>query len=63
MKTKSHYYVRTSGLGQAKGDGFTRQRDVIARYAKANRIELVQEFLDSGVSGTRDGFDREGLTA
>lgn len=63
MKEKAHYYVRTSGLGQAKGDGFTRQRDVIARYAKANRIELVQEFLDNGVSGTKDGFDREGLTA
>ncbi len=63
MKTKAFSYVRTSGLGQAKGDGFTRQRDVVSKYAKANRIEVVQEFLDSGVSGTKDGFDREGLTA
>jgi DNA invertase Pin-like site-specific DNA recombinase len=63
MKTRAFSYLRTSGLGQAKGDGFVRQRDVIGRFAKANRIELVQEFIDNGVCGARDGFDRDGLTA
>lgn len=63
MKTKAFSYLRTSGLGQAKGDGFTRQRDVIRHFAKANRLEVVQEFMDNGVSGTKDGFDRDGLTA
>jgi DNA invertase Pin-like site-specific DNA recombinase len=63
VKTPAFAYLRTSGLGQAKGDGLTRQREAIHRYAKANRIEVVQEFVDNGVSGAKDGFDREGLTA
>jgi DNA invertase Pin-like site-specific DNA recombinase len=63
VKTKAFGYLRTSGLGQSKGDGFNRQRDAIKRYAKANRIEVVQEFADNGVSGTKDTFDRDGLTA
>lgn len=62
MKTKAFSYLRVSGKGQIDGDGFDRQRDAVSRYARQNRIEIVNEFRDEGVSGVTDGFDREGLT-
>ena len=61
-KEKAFGYLRTSGKGQIGNDGFPRQRDTIARYAKANRIEIVQEFGDEAVTGTVDAMDRPGLT-
>ena len=61
-KIKSFGYLRTSGKGQIGNDGFPRQRDAINRYARANRIEIVQEFTDEAVSGTLDAMDRNGLT-
>ena len=61
-KVKAFAYLRTSGRGQVGNDGFPRQRDAINRYAKANRIEIVQEFADEAVSGTLDAMDRPGLT-
>jgi len=61
-KAKAFGYLRTSGKGQVGNDGFPRQRDAIARYAKANGIEVVQEFTDEGISGTLDAMDRPGLT-
>lgn len=54
-------YLRVSGRGQVDGDGFPRQRDAVARYARAHGVEIVGEYLDEGVSGTRDLDDREGL--
>jgi DNA invertase Pin-like site-specific DNA recombinase len=62
MKTKAFSYLRVSGKGQIDGDGFKRQQDTIAKYAKSNRIEVVQEFRDEGVSGTKEALDRPGLT-
>ena len=62
IKEKAFGYLRTSGNGQIGNDGFPRQRDSIARYAKANKIEIVQEFTDEAVSGTTDAMDRAGLT-
>jgi len=62
MKTKAFSYVRVSGKGQIDGDGFKRQAETISRYAKANRMEIVQEFRDEGVSGTKEALDRPGLT-
>ncbi len=62
IKEKAFGYLRTSGNGQIGNDGFPRQRDSIARYAKANKIEIVQEFTDEAVSGTTDAMDRHGLT-
>ena len=62
MKTKAFSYLRVSGIGQIEGDGFDRQRDAIARYARKTRLEVVNEFRDEGVSGATDAFDREGLT-
>ena len=63
MATKAFSYLRVSGLGQIDGDGFARQREAIARFAKAHRIELLDEFRDEGVSGTTEWDAREGLTA
>lgn len=55
-------YVRVSGLGQADGDGPERQRQAIAKFAKKQRLIVAQEFADIGVSGTKEGADRPGMT-
>ena len=62
MKTKAVSYLRVSGLAQIKGDGFTRQRESISKFAKRKRFEIVGEYKDGGVSGTVEGFDRAGLS-
>jgi DNA invertase Pin-like site-specific DNA recombinase len=62
VKTKAFGYLRVSGKGQIDGDGFPRQQQTINRYAKANWLEVVQEFRDSGVTGTKEAIDRPGLT-
>jgi DNA invertase Pin-like site-specific DNA recombinase len=59
---KAVSYLRVSGKGQVDGDGFPRQRETIARYARAAGFELVGEFRDEGVSGTKDLDAREGLS-
>lgn len=56
-------YVRVSGLGQVNGDGLDRQRRTIAEFARRNRLDVVAEFADPGVSGTRELQYREGLSA
>ena len=56
-------YLRVSGKGQVDGDGFTRQREAIARRAKALGAELVAEFADGGVSGTLPIAERPGFAA
>lgn len=60
---KAVSYVRVSGKGQADGDGPERQRQAIAKFAKAAGYELVAEYSDLGVSGTRELNDRPGLAA
>ncbi|MSU61263.1 MAG: DNA invertase [Pedosphaera sp.] len=60
MKTKTFSYLRVSGKGQVDGDGFPRQRQSVTDYARRNRMEIVTEFRDEGVSGA--AFDRPGLT-
>jgi len=61
-KEKAFGYLRTSGKGQVGNDGFPRQREAINRHAKANCIQIVQEFTDEAVSGTTEAMDRPGLT-
>jgi len=63
MKTKAVSYLRVSGKGQVDGDGFPRQRAAIARFCKAAKYDLVEEFRDEGVSGTKDLDGRPGLAA
>src|SRR4051812_2564556 len=62
-KNKAVSYIRVSGRGQLDGDGFQRQRDAIARFAKAAGYDVVEEYRDAGVSGTKDLSDRPGLAA
>jgi DNA invertase Pin-like site-specific DNA recombinase len=56
-------YLRVSGLGQVRGDGFERQRTSIAHLAKANGYRLVDEFRDDGISGVTELANRPGLAA
>jgi DNA invertase Pin-like site-specific DNA recombinase len=56
-------YVRVSGKGQIDGDGLRRQRDAIRRFATTSGFDVVEEFCDAGVSGTKDLAARPGLAA
>jgi len=56
-------YMRCSGLGQVDGDTWDRQLAAITKYAKAQGMQLVDEFRDAGVSGTKDLENRPGLAA
>lgn len=60
---KAVSYLRCSGLGQVGGDTWERQQAAISKYAKANGLQLVDEFRDAGVSGTKELEDRPGLAA
>ena len=59
---KAFSYLRVSGKGQVEGDGFDRQRDTIAKRAKAGGFEVVREFVDAGISGTKDMGERPALS-
>lgn len=59
--TKAFAYLRVSGKGQVKGDGFTRQLAAIREYAKRNDIRILRLFREEGVSGTKDLDDRPAL--
>ena len=61
--TRCFSYLRVSGKGQVEGDGFPRQRESIAKFARANGLEIVEEFRDEGVSGTNEMADRPGLAS
>ena len=63
MKNKAVSYLRVSSKGQVEGDGFDRQRDAIAKFAKRAKYDVVEEFRDEGVSGTKDLEGRRGLAA
>lgn len=59
--TKAYAYLRVSGRGQIRGDGFPRQLDAIRRYAAGHDIRIVRVFGDEGVSRTRELLDRPAL--
>lgn len=58
---KAFSYLRVSSKGQVDGDGFPRQREKIAAWARG-RAEIVREFAEEGVSGTSEMQDRPALT-
>ncbi len=62
-KKKALAYLRVSGKGQVNKDGFPRQRETIHKYAKANSLEIIGEYRDEGVSGTKELEHRQGLAA
>jgi DNA invertase Pin-like site-specific DNA recombinase len=51
MGRKAFGYVRVSGKGQVKGDGFTRQEKAIREYAQSKGIEIEKIYRENGVSG------------
>ena len=53
-RPKAFAYLRVSGKGQVRGDGFTRQLQAIRAYAKQQGIRITQVFREEGVSGTTD---------
>lgn len=52
-------YLRVSGKSQIEGDGFVRQGKAISAFCKANKLNLVTEFSELGISGTVEGMDRQ----
>lgn len=49
---KAYAYLRVSGRGQVKGDGFPRQLAAIKRHAEAHGLKIASVFKEEGVSGT-----------
>ena len=60
---KAFAYLRVSGKSQVEGDGFDRQRETIAKRCRESDIEIVQEFVEAGISGTSELDDRPALSA
>jgi len=58
---KAFAYLRVSGRGQLRGDGFPRQLLAVQNYAKANRLQIVHVFREEGVSGKYDLEHRPAL--
>jgi DNA invertase Pin-like site-specific DNA recombinase len=56
-------YVRVSGLAQVDGDGPERQRKAIDARAALLGLQVLRQFDDLGVSGTKGHEERPGLTA
>jgi DNA invertase Pin-like site-specific DNA recombinase len=57
----AYAYLRVSGKGQVKGDGFPRQMAAIGKYAKAEGIRIKKVFREEGVSGTKELDNRPAL--
>ncbi len=62
-KKQALSYLRVSGKGQVNKDGFPRQREAVFKYAKANSLEIIGEYRDEGVSGSKELEHRQGLAA
>ena len=61
MTEKVFAYIRVSTQTQVeKGYGLLTQRQTIKKYCSTHHMELVELFVDEGVSGTE--IDRKGLT-
>ena len=51
-------YCRVSSTIQAKeGDSIPAQLDALRKYARENRFDVVGEYVDDGISGTKDKRD------
>jgi len=47
----------------AEGHGFERQREAIRRFGQRSGFDLIGEYRDEGVSGTKELASRPGLAA
>jgi len=54
-------YVRVSGKGQLRGDGFQRQKLAIEAYARANNIKITRFFYEKAVPGATELDNRPAL--
>jgi DNA invertase Pin-like site-specific DNA recombinase len=59
---KAFGYLRVSGKGQVRGDGFPRQLEAIRGYARAHGIKIVRVFEERGVCGATDLENRPALS-
>ena len=55
-------YLRVSSRGQIDKDGFPRQREAIANFCRAQKLEIYEECVEKGISGDVDGLDRPALS-
>jgi len=62
-RTKAFAYLRVSGKGQIKGDGFPRQLETIRAYAKEHDIRIVKVFREEGIGGATELESRPALLA
>src|ERR1039458_10037128 len=62
-KTTAFAYLRVSGKGQIKGDGFPRQLAAIRKYTAEHDMRIVQVFEEKGVCGATDLENRPALMA
>jgi DNA invertase Pin-like site-specific DNA recombinase len=62
MTKTAFAYLRVSGKGQVKGDGFPRQLAAIQQYAKAHGIRIKKVFREEGVSGAKELENRPALS-
>ena len=60
--TECFAYLRVSGKGQTKGDGFRRQFIAIRKYCKANDLQIIRVFKERGITGKSDLEDRPALS-
>lgn len=62
MKTKAYLYLRLSvDEEEGRAQSIEAQRFEAQKYARANNIDIIEEFVDAGVSGrrtVRPSFDR-----
>src|ERR1039457_4669082 len=57
-KTTAFAYLRVSGKGQVKGDGFPRQKAAIRKYAAEHNLRIARVFEERGVCGAVEAADR-----
>ncbi|MCX6630248.1 MAG: recombinase family protein [Candidatus Solibacter sp.] len=57
-KTTAFAYLRVSGKGQIKGDGFPRQRAAIRKHASEHGLRIARVFEEKGVCGGMESADR-----
>jgi len=57
---KAYSYIRFSTPEQKKGDSYERQSAKSRKYCEERNYELVEEFLDDGVSGFRGEHRKKG---
>src|ERR1039458_3990935 len=62
-KTTAFAYLRVSGKGQIKGDGFPRQLAAIRKYTAEHDMRIVQVFEEKGVCGATELENRPALMA